>query len=424
MAVIKKSFVEVSKESHFPIQNLPYGVFSGADNKRRIGTAIGDYVLDLSLLEKEQLLPGDSFSDETLNSFISRGQVHWRDIRQKIQELLDENCQKIRDNQSFRDAVLLPLNSVNMHMPVDIGDYTDFYSSKEHATNVGSMFRDPDNALLPNWLHVPVAYHGRASSVVVSGTEIRRPCGQTKADDAELPSFTPSRLMDFELEVGCIIGKENALGTAIDVNDAFEHAFGMVLVNDWSARDIQKWEYVPLGPFLAKNLATSISPWIVTMDALEEFRVAGPKQQPEPLPYLRCDKDHSYDINLEVKLQTAEMEQAQVIARSNYKHMYWNIAQQITHHASNGCNLRVGDLLASGTISGPTPDSYGSLLEITWRGSKPIELSSGEQRKFLQDGDTLSLSGWADGDGYRIGFGEVSGTIIPASIKEELITER
>lgn len=421
---MKRSFIEVPVASHFPIQNLPYGIFSKQDGKKRVGVAIGEYVLDLSALQEEGILEGSYFQSDSLNAFIATGRSEWRKVRAVLQELLDENSTQLRDNQKLRDSVIVPQKNVSMHLPVSIGDYTDFYSSKEHATNVGTMFRDPKNALLPNWVHIPVAYHGRASSVVVSGTSVRRPCGQTKADEAELPSFGPCRLMDFELEMGCIVGKENSLGEPVPVEQAHEHVFGMVLVNDWSARDIQKWEYVPLGPFLAKNLATSISPWVVTLEALEECRVAGPKQDPEPLPYLKQNGEWAFDIELEVKLKTERMGEYSSIAKSNFKYMYWSICQQLAHHTSNGCNLRVGDLLASGTISGPTPETYGSLLELTWRGTKPIQLSSGEERKFLQDGDSLLLTGSSVRDGYTIGFGEVEGTILPPLIDEKLLVER
>jgi fumarylacetoacetase len=300
-------------------------------------------------------------------------------------------------------------------MPCLIPNYTDFYSSREHATNVGIMMRGADNALMPNWLHLPVAYHGRASSIVISGTDIVRPHGQTKADDAAAPTFGPSRSLDFELELGLLIGQGNDLGKPISTAQAPEHVFGMVLVNDWSARDVQKWEYQPLGPFLAKNFATSISPWVVTLDALEPFRIAGPKQDPEPLPYLRCQGNWSYDIQLEIWLQTAKMSAPVKISATNAKYLYWNICQQIAHHTVNGCNLQTGDLLASGTISGPTPDSLGSMLELAWKGTRPIQLPNGETRVFLQDGDRVTMTGYCQGDGYRIGFGEVTGTVLPAT---------
>jgi fumarylacetoacetase len=303
---------------------------------------------------------------------------------------------------------------VDMLLPVDIGDYTDFYSSREHATNVGAMLRGPENALMPNWLHLPVAYHGRASSVVVSGTDLYRPKGQGKPADAPAPLFGPSRSLDFELEMGFFIGPGNELGRPIPVAQAPEHIFGMVLVNDWSARDIQAWEYQPLGPFLAKNFGTSISPWVVTMEALEPFRTAGPRQEPEPLPYLRSPGGWAYDIHLEVYVQGQRMEQPQRVSTSNLRFMYWNVCQQLAHHAVNGCNLRTGDLLASGTISGPTPDSFGSLLELTWRGTRPLTFPNGEQRTFLQDGDRVTMTGWCQGAGYRVGFGEVTGKILPA----------
>jgi fumarylacetoacetase len=421
---MKRSFVSYPPESPFPIQNIPFGVFSAPDRSSHIGVAIGDQVLDLSELQKRGLLAGDWFQSNNLNKFLSTGRKNWQATRRRIQELLDEGTATLRDDLTLRAATLLPQSGVTMHLPVEIGDYTDFYSSREHATNVGAMFRDPANALLPNWLHLPVAYHGRASSVVVSGTPIRRPCGQTKADDRELPSFAASKLVDFELEVGCIIGTGNKLGEPIPVDKAHEHIFGMVLVNDWSARDIQKWEYVPLGPFLAKNLGTSISPWVVTLDALEEFRVAGPKQEPTPLPYLQSQGDWGYNIDLEVKIRTAAAGDWFTIVTGNFRSMYWNICQQVAHHTCGGCNLRTGDLLASGTISGSTPSSYGSLLELTWKGTKPIRLPSGEDRTFLKDGDSILMTGHAQGHGYTIGFGEVVGSILPAPRDERLIVER
>ena len=312
----------------------------------------------------------------------------------------------LRDNAELRKYCLVPQRDVDMIMPCRIPNYTDFYSSREHASNVGSMFRGPQNALMPNWLHLPIAYHGRASSIVVSGTDIRRPCGQTKADDAPAPSFGPSRSLDFELELGLLIGRGNELGQPITTAQAPDHVFGMVLVNDWSARDIQKWEYQPLGPFLAKNFATSISPWVVTLDALEPFRVAGPKQDTEPLPYLRCAGDWAYDIHLEVWLQSETMKEPVRISATNSRYLYWNICQQIAHHTINGCNLQTGDLLASGTISGPTPDSLGSMLELAWKGTRPIQLPNGETRVFLKDGDRVTMRAWCQGPGYRVGFGE------------------
>jgi fumarylacetoacetase len=415
-----RSFIPVAPESHFPIQNLPYGVFRRrSGNNPAIGVAIGDFALDLAFLDEQNLLAPPSFGDRrvftesTLNAFMALGPTAWREARQTISRLLREDEPTLRDNEPLRERALVPMTEIEMLLPVDIGDYTDFYSSREHAHNVGVMLRGPDNALMPNWLHLPVAYHGRSSSIVVSGTDLHRPLGQTKADDAEAPTFGPSRNVDFELEMGFFIGPGNALGRPIPMGRAQEHIFGMVLVNDWSARDIQKWEYVPLGPFLAKNFGTSISPWVVPLEALEPFRTTGPEQNPRPLPYLQSVGDCSFDIQLEVTLQGTQMDRPQRICASNFKHLYWNIYQQLAHHTSNGCNLRTGDLLASGTISGPTPDSYGSLLELSWKGTKPLSFPNGETRTFLQDGDRVTMTGWCQGKGYRVGFGEVIGPILP-----------
>lgn len=416
-----RSFIEVSPDSHFPIQNLPYGVFRlkvGSDAV--CGVAIGDYVLDLSVLEekgyfkKTNLRDEKVFNNPSLNAFMSKGRETWKQVRTILQMALSDDNPMLRDDKDLCKIALIPMADVIMCLPANIGDYTDFYSSKEHATNVGIMFRGKENALMPNWLHLPVGYHGRSSSIIVSGTDITRPKGQTKADDAPAPSFGPTKLFDFELEMGFFIGKGNSLGNPIAIEDAYDHIFGMVLVNDWSARDIQKWEYVPLGPFLAKNFATSISPWIVTMDALEEFRTESPKQEPEVLEYLKSNGNNAYDIKLDVSLRTEKLSESFIISRSNFKYMYWNICQQLAHHTVNGCNTRAGDLMASGTISGPTPDSYGSMLELTWRGENPLKLPNGEERKFLLDGDTLTISGYCQGNGYKVGFGEVSGKILPA----------
>jgi fumarylacetoacetase len=342
------------------------------------------------------------------------GRETWRETRAMISWLLREDNPTLRDYAWLRERAIVPMSEIQMLLPAQIGDYTDFYSSREHASNVGTMLRGPENALMPNWLHLPVAYHGRASSIVVSGTDVVRPRGQSKPSDAPAPIFGPSKSLDFELEMGMLIGLGNALGQSIPIQSAAEHIFGLVLVNDWSARDIQAWEYVPLGPFLAKNFATSISPWVVTLDALEPFRTAGPVQDPQPLPYLQSKGDWAYDIHLEVHLQTEKMEKPQRISVSNFKYLYWNMLQQLAHHTVNGCNLKPGDLLASGTISGPTPDSYGSMLELAWKGTKPIILPNGEQRAFLQDGDRITMTAWCQGDGYRVGFGEVTGRILPA----------
>lgn len=416
-----RSFVPVSANSHFPIQNLPYGVFQHRyGGTPRVGVAIGDQVLDLSVLEEEGLLKGPHLRDQpvfrqaSLNAFLALGQAAWSEARSLASHLLRGDEPTLRDNTRLRNRALVPVAEVELLLPAIIGDYTDFYSSREHATNVGVMMRGPENALMPNWLHLPVAYHGRASSVVVSGTDLHRPQGQTRADNAEAPTFGPSRSVDFELEMGFFVGPGNALGQPIPIASAGEHVFGLVLVNDWSARDIQKWEYQPLGPFLAKNFGTSISPWVVPLEALEPFRVAGPKQEPTPLPYLRGRGDGAYDIQLEVWLQSEAMDRPSRICASNFRNLYWTIEQQLAHHAINGCNLRPGDLLASGTISGPTPDSYGSLLELAWKGTKPLTLPGGEKRSFLQDGDRVTMTGWCQGNGYRVGFGEVTGRILPA----------
>ena len=342
------------------------------------------------------------------------GRPAWTETRAMVSKLLDSRSPELRDNEKIRERVLLPVENIIPQLPVEIGDYTDFYSSKEHATNVGIMFRGKENALMPNWLHLPVAYHGRASSVVLSGTPVRRPRGQVKPDDSDVPVFSPCRLLDFELEMGFFTGPGNDLGSPIPVEHAHKHIFGMVLVNDWSARDIQKWEYQPLGPFTAKNFATSISPWVVTLDALEPFRCPGPEQDPEPLPYLAGGGDRSYDISLEVDLEGEDTGGPLTISRSNFKHMYWSISQQLAHHTITGCNVRSGDMMASGTISAPDEGGYGSLLELTWKGTKSIQFPNGEERKFMKDGDTMAIRGWCQGDGYRVGFGEVTGRILPA----------
>lgn len=408
-----KSFIEVRPESDFSIQNLPYGVFStGSNPNSRVGTRIGDWVVDLSILDEEKLFEKKFgfFNEPTLNKFMSAGRGLWREVRQRLTSLLSSNNSPLK-NEALQPRVLIPVDKVQMHLPAAIGDYTDFYASREHAANVGIMFRGKENALLPNWLHLPVGYHGRASSVVISNTNVVRPRGQVARKDAP-PEFAASQQLDFELEMGFFIGAGNNLSEPIAIETAREHIFGMVLLNDWSARDIQAWEYQPLGPFLAKNFATSISPWVVTMDALEPFRTAGPKQDPTPLPYLKLDSANGYDIHLEVTLQSANMDMPQTISRSNMKYLYWSIIQQLTHHTVTGCNMRIGDLCGTGTISGPTEDSYGSMLELAWRGEKPIVLPNGETRKFLEDGDTVVMKGYCQGDGYRVGFGEVRGKIL------------
>ena len=404
--------------SHFSIQNLPFGIFSAPDRAGpRAGMAIGDCIVDLAVLAEAGLLvtaPADTFAQPALNAFVALGADAWSATRARVSELLSDNVGTLRDHAALRARALVPMAAVTMHLPVDVPGYTDFYSSKEHATNVGSMFRDPKNALLPNWLEIPIGYNGRASSVVVSGTPVRRPNGQLKAPDAARPTFGPCRKLDIELETGFVVGRGNPLGMPIAVRDAEAHIFGMVLLNDWSARDIQTWEYVPLGPFNSKTFATSISPWLVTLEALEPFRVAGPAQEPEPLDYLRLPGPHAFDIRLEVTLRPDGGATATTICRTNFRHLYWSMAQQLAHHTSGGCNTRVGDLMGSGTISGPTPDSFGSLLELTWNGKNPLPLAGGGTRTFLEDGDEIAITGWCQGAGYRVGFGDVRGTILPA----------
>jgi fumarylacetoacetase len=412
------SFIPVDPASDFPIQNLPYGVFSSGDGRApRVGVAIGDFVLDLWELEQDgRLNVGDLgvFSASTLNPFMALGPKLWSRTRARISELLRHDNPELRDNDELRRLALVPMAPMKLHMPIAVSGYTDFYSSKEHATNVGVMFRGKDNALQPNWLHMPIGYNGRASTVVVSGTKVRRPRGQLKPPSAELPSFGPCKRLDFELEMGVVIGQPSAMGEMLDEKRAADMIFGFVLLNDWSARDIQQWEYVPLGPFQAKAFATSISPWIVTREALEPFRVQGPAQDPVPLAYLQLAQPNNYDLQLDVGLRAAQMKEPMRICRTNFKYMYWSSVQQLVHHASSGCAMNIGDLLGSGTISGPEKDQRGSLLEISWNGTEPIELPGGIERTFLEDGDSLRFHGWCQGDGYRVGFGEVEGTIVPA----------
>ncbi len=417
-----RSFVAVAPDSHFPIQNLPFGVFSSIGHgPARIGIAIGDQVLDLAVLEARgffRTVPGFGpepiFNQSALNAFLALGQPAWRRVREMVSHLLNADTPILRDDPASRETVLLPQSEIRMHLPAQVGDYTDFYSSRDHATNVGTMLRGAENALLPNWLHLPVAYHGRSSSLVISGTPVRRPLGQMRPPDADAPVFAPSKSLDFELEVGALVGPGNALGEPVPVDGAAAHLFGLVLVNDWSARDIQTWEYQPLGPFLAKNFCTSLSPWVVTLEALEPFRLPLQPQDPAPLPYLRGTQDWTLDLTLEAHLQTSRSALPHRITRTNFRHLYWTLAQQLAHHTINGCPLRPGDLLASGTVSGPTPESRGCLLELTWRGTQPLTLPGGETRTGLQDGDRLTLTGWAEGDGYRVGFGEVTGEVLPA----------
>ncbi len=413
-----RSFIEVEPTSDFPIQNLPYGVFSAKDGLApRVGVAIGDYVLDLWRLVQDcriDVVEPGVFAAPTLNPFMALGPKVWSRTRARISELLRHDSPELRDNDELRRRALVPIADVKLHMPIAVSGYTDFYSSKEHATNVGTMFRGKDSALQPNWLHMPIGYNGRASTVVVSGTKVRRPRGQLKPPSADLPSFGPCKRLDFELEMGVVVGQSSAMGEMLSESQAEAMIFGFVILNDWSARDIQQWEYVPLGPFQAKAFATSISPWIVTREALELFRMHGPEQNPAPLPYLRQARPNNYDIALDVGLRAAPMNEAQTICRTNFKYMYWSSVQQLVHHASSGCAMNVGDLLGSGTISGPEQHQRGSLLEISWNGAELVELAGGITRTFLEDGDQLVMRGWCQGDGYRVGFGEVEGTIVPA----------
>lgn len=413
----KKSWLEVSPNSDFQIQNIPFGVFLTRDDVITIGTRIGDYAIDLGALHQLGYFDGipltdDIFLQDTLNDFISDGKKTWRLVRNRISEIFDITNPSLKENQEHRQIVLFTMDEIEMQLPVQIGDYTDFYSSKEHATNIGTMFRDPENALLPNWLHIPIGYHGRSSTIIPSGQNIRRPMGQTLPKGAHQPEFGPSKMVDFELEMGFITTDANKLGESIPIDEAEDYIFGLVLLNDWSARDIQKWEYVPLGPFMAKNFASSISPWIVTLEALEPFRVDSPAQNPAPLPYLQQKGKNSFDINLEVSI-TPDGGSPSTITKSNFKYMYWTMAQQLAHHTSNGCKVISGDLMGSGTISGTTPDSYGSMLELAWQGTKPIDLQDGEKRTSIQDLDTVTLKGFCEKDGVRIGFGKVETKLLP-----------
>lgn len=413
------SFIDIASDSDFSIHNLPYGIFSETkDGKRRAGVAIGDQVLDLSVLESEGLLNLDGgayFDQPTLNAFIDSGRDNWTKARQTIQTLLSADSDGLSDNQDLQQKVLFKQANVTMHLPVQVSGFTDFYSSKEHATNVGTMFRDPSNALLPNWTEMPVGYNGRASTVIVSGLDVVRPSGQLKPNANDRPIFSACKRLDFELETAFVVGKGNHIGQPIAVDEAFDHIFGMVLLNDWSARDIQKWEYVPLGPFNAKTFASQVSSWIVTMDALAPFKTSCPAQEPKPLAYLNeTNSDNSFDITLSVELLPENADNATVVCETNFKYMYWSMAQQLTHHTITGCKVEVGDMMGSGTISGSTPDSYGSMLEIAWNATKPVTLDGDETRSFIEDGDTVIMKGHSEKDGIRVGFGEVRGKVLPA----------
>jgi fumarylacetoacetase len=413
-----KSWVEISENSDFPIQNLPFGVFSTKRKSKRVGVAIGNQILDLANLYELGYLSSLSFcehcfNNEFLNRMMGHGKIEIRELRNRISELLNISNDELYKDKKHLKLVLDLQSSATMHLPIKIGDYTDFYSSEQHAFNVGSMFRDPNNALLPNWKHIPVAYHGRSSSIISSGQDVIRPKGQQKQDESENPIFGASKLLDFELEMGFITFEGKPLGEQIFTEEADDFIFGMCLFNDWSARDIQKWEYVPLGPFLAKNFASSMSCWIVTLDALEPFRTSGPVQNPKVLPYLEYKNDKHLNIDLSVSIKIPNGEE-KVVTESNYKHMYWNMNQQLAHHSINGCNINCGDLLASGTISGPQKGSFGSMLEISWRGTQPVSMPDGSERKFINDGDTVIFRGAATNGSYKVGFGELVSKVLPA----------
>ena len=413
------SWKKVSPHSDFSIYNIPFGIYSDAEVKHRVCSAIGDEIIDLQELYQNGFfknIPIENtsvFEQKYLNDFIALGKLTTSAIRHRIQELLSDANTELQSAYHLHSKIFKPIDKVKLLLPLRIGDYTDFYSSEYHATNVGKMFRDPNNALLPNWKHLPVGYHGRSSSIFVSPHSFYRPNGQTKPADAEKPIFGPSKLLDFELETAFVIGKATQQGDVIPVQQAREYIFGMLLFNDWSARDIQTWEYQPLGPFLAKNFASTISPWIVTMDALAPFYIDAPPQNPEPLPYLRQKPLQNLDIQLEVYLRTPDGSET-LICQSNTKYLYWTMEQQLAHHTINGCPVNIGDLMASGTISGPEPHQFGSMLELTWKGTKPLRLNNGEERKFLQDGDTIIIKGFAEKDNIRVGFGTCEATVLPA----------
>jgi fumarylacetoacetase len=424
---VNKSWIPYTADCDFPIENLPYGIFQPtANDPARVGVAIGDQILDLSIVHVSGMFAAlgswtGCFAKDTLNEFMAMGPANWNAARTAIAALLKADCPTLRDNAAVRAKAMVPQASAVMRMPCTIGDYTDFYASREHATNVGTMFRGAENALMPNWTYLPVGYHGRASSVVVSGTPVRRPRGQLQKnrDNAKEGSvFGPCKLMDFELEMGCLVGPGNELGNPIKIEEADNHVFGFVILNDWSARDIQKWEYVPLGPFTAKNVASSISPWVVTTEALRPFKckTSAGVQEPKPHPYLQDPNYGSYDIQLSVTLKNdTDIKEPAVISRSNFKYMYWNHKQQLVHHTVTGCNMRPGDLLGSGTISGSDRSMFGSMLELCWKGTKEIDCgNNGTIRKFLKDGDEVIMSGHCQGQGYRVGFGSVTGKILPA----------
>ena len=403
--------IDIPDDSDFSIYNIPFGIFSTADRTPRVGVAIGAHILDLAAVAELGVFEfyTSVLYQSVLNDFIALGKRITAKVRTDVQGWIQDDSSPIAGHSQL----FVKQSDAQMHLPVQVGDYTDFYSSIEHATNVGMMFRDPENALLPNWRHIPVGYHGRASSIIVSGHDIHRPKGQVLPKGESQPVYQASGRLDFELETGFIIGKSSALGDSVAAADAMDHIFGMVLFNDWSARDIQKWEYIPLGPFLGKSFASSISPWIVTMQALEPFRVAGPTQEPNVLSYLQTDRNNNYDINLSVSIKP-DQGSAQIVCESNFKYMYWSMVQQLAHHTVNGCNVKVGDMMGSGTISGKDENSYGSMLEIAWAGSKPVQMNDGSTRVFINDHDTVTMRGYAEKDGRRVGFGKVETKVLPA----------
>jgi fumarylacetoacetase len=413
-----RSWIETDAGSDFPIQNLPFGIFRTPARQPSVATRIGDKVISLYALAKRGFfhtteIDPETFNKPALNEFIALGKTAWHPLRESLSGMFASDNSLMHDYVQNTDDILFPAAAVEMMMPVRIGDYTDFYSSEQHARNLGTLFRDAENALNPNWKHLPVAYHGRTSSIVISGNPIYRPWGQRKSGTASLPEFGPTRELDFELEVAFIAGKTTLLGEPVTTAEAPDHIFGLALFNDLSARDIQKWEYAPLGPFLGKNFGSILSPWIITLEALEPFRVPGPVQDPPVLPYLAFSGDHHFDIRLEVYLQLPGKEEV-CIARTNYKTIYWNMVQQLAHQTVNGCNINVGDVYSSGTISGTDPGSFGSMIEITQNGTQPLKLPDGKERKFLEDNDTVVFRGYAEKEGLRIGFGEASVTILPA----------
>jgi len=415
---MKTSWIKIDSSSDFSIHNIPFGIYGDATIKHRACSAIGDYIIDLAELAKHgylnNLVSTEIFESKFLNDFIGLGKSTTNKVRERIIDLFSTENKELQNNAAHQQLILKKQSDVCMLLPVQVGDYTDFYSSIDHATNIGKMIRDPENALMPNWKHIPVGYHGRASSIQVSGHSLHRPKGQQKPADAPVPVYGPCKLLDFELETGFIIGKNTAIGESVSTAKADEYIFGMLLFNDWSARDIQTWEYVPLGPFLSKNFASTVSPWIVTLEAIEPFRTKGYVQEPKVLPYLEYLGDKNVDIKLEVYIQP-ENGNANKVCTSNYKYMYWTMEQQLAHHTVNGCNVNVGDLMGSGTISGPEPHEFGSMMELSWKGTKPLKMDDGTERKFINDNDTVIIKGWCEKEGIRVGFGECKAKVLPAN---------